>query len=262
MTDPPVSVIIPAYRAQDTIGRAVASVRAQGVAAEIVIAPDDGHDYRDVVGAAPVLAATEPVRTGPGAARNRALKLARGAFVAFLDADDTWSAGYLAAVLPLAQAHGLAFGQTRVVAEGQEILRLPEGDRLTLADLGHTGASFHPVLRRDWAGPFRDAAAQDVFHTVEALALAGGSAPVAKGAGYELRLGGATVTRAADFAERVARDYAAYVADIRAGRSRVPPGLHVAAAEVFAAKARLNAAFTDAARPGESFYAFVARARL
>ena len=269
MSGPRVSVILPAFRAQATIWRASNSV-AQAVArsglarddVELVIASDDGVDYADLI--APDLnrrfAPIGPVRTGPGAARNRAMAEARGAFVAFLDADDTWSPDYLAQVLPLAERQGVAFAQTRVFADAREILRLPAREILTLGTIGESGASFHPVLRRDWAGPFGPDPAQDVLHTVEALALAGGSAPVAVEAGYELRLGAATVTRAADFSERVDRAYQRYADDILSGRTRVPEHLQAEAAEAFDAKRQLNQEFKTA-HPGESFYHFVARTR-
>lgn len=149
----------------------------------------------------------------------------------------------------------MAFGRTSILGNGQEILRLPLGDSLCLSDVGETGASFHPVLRHDWAGPFVNRPSQDVMHTVEVLALAGGTAPVAEPA-YRLHLNPASTTAAAGYSARVAAAYEAHAADITAGRTRVPPGHRAAAAAVFTAKAALNAAYSAEGRG--SFYAFVA----
>lgn len=258
---PEVSVLIPAWRAAEHIGRAVASVAASGLpaeAVEIVVASDDGSDYSACLPALASLrfCAPGPVASGPGPARNRALALARGRLVAFLDADDTWEPGYLAALAPLARSRGLAFGATSVIDSEREILRLPGGDRLVLERLGETGASFHPVLPRHRAGPFMPGPSHDVVHAVEALARAGGAAAVA-GVAYRLELRPGSVSDAPGFSERIARAYAAHAARIRAGQSRVPPGLSERAAGVFEARAALNAAFM-AQRQEESFYRFVA----
>lgn len=105
---PRVSVIIPAFRAFDTLARGLETVAACGLperAVEIVIAPDDGADYSrfsDGWGQRRVLP-PGPVRSGAGPTRNRALAAASGDFIAFLDADDSWEEGYLAATLPLAR---------------------------------------------------------------------------------------------------------------------------------------------------------------
>lgn len=203
---PRVSVIIPAFRAFDTLARGLETVAACGLperAVEIVIAPDDGADYSrfsDGWGQRRVLP-PGPVRSGAGPTRNRALAAASGDFIAFLDADDSWEEGYLAATLPLARAHGVAFGRTSIVEDGREILRLPRTATLHFTDVGATGASFHPVLRRDWAGPFVNRPSQDVLHTVEALALAGGRAPVAEPA-YRIHLNPVSTTAAADYSAR------------------------------------------------------------
>jgi len=259
---PVVSIVVPAYRAQTTIRRTLASVAFCGLersAVEIVIASDDGYDYAALLGRPDHIryAPVGSVRTGAGAARNRALAEARGRYVAFLDADDSWETGYLADLLPLAEACGVAFGQTRILLGERAILRLPGVARLDFDALAVSGASFHPVVRRDWAGPFSGRAAQDIFHTVEVLALAGGWAPIG-GPAYEIHLSDESFTAGDGFSQWVDRDYRDYEADIRAGRSRVPDRHRRAAADVFVAKRRLNA---DYSREGgsESYYGYVAK---
>lgn len=256
-----VSVIVPAYEAQAHVARAVASVSGCGLpaaAVEIVIASDDGSDYSALLPTDEGLRFTEPgpVASGPGAARNRALALARGEMVAFLDADDSWEPGYLAALVPMVRASGPCFGGTCVLQEGEEIMRVPSGRRLSLEAVGASGASFHPVLPRAMAGPFADAPSQDVLHAVEVLSLAGGEAPVAPVA-YELQLGADSLTRDPGFSGKVALAYADHAARIRAGLTRVPPALAERAAQVFEARQALNAAFV-AQEAQATFYGFVA----
>lgn len=93
-----VSVIIPAFRAEATIRRALASVAAQTLRPKEVIVVDDGSPDRTsdearamagTLGDIPLRVIRQD-RAGPGAARNRALREASAAFVAFLDADDEW----------------------------------------------------------------------------------------------------------------------------------------------------------------------------
>ena len=93
MTNPLVSVIIPAYNAARFLPNAVASVRRQAYAPLEILIFDDGSQD-DCARVAAELG--EPVRyvrqeqSGPAAARNRGLELAQGEFVGFLDADDEW----------------------------------------------------------------------------------------------------------------------------------------------------------------------------
>lgn len=92
-----VSVIIPAFNAAATITRALASVRAQdGVGIEVIVVDDASSDNTaEIVRAffSPgenFTVVQLPVNQGASAARNAGVQLARGAYLAFLDADDVW----------------------------------------------------------------------------------------------------------------------------------------------------------------------------
>jgi glycosyltransferase involved in cell wall biosynthesis len=245
---PLVSVVIPAFRARETLPAALASVAAAGLPPErieVVIAPDDGDAYDGLAdhGLRLLRCAPDHVATGAGAARNRALARASGSLVAFLDADDTWEAGYLAALVPLATRHGVAFGRTRVLQSGRTLLELPAMGRarLGLADIG-TGASFHPVMARALAGPFRSLPAQDVLHAAEALSAAGGQAPLAP-VHYNIHLHGRSATADRSFALRAQGAYARILREIDSGRTGLRAEDHRAARDAFHAKIRLNTAY-------------------
>jgi glycosyltransferase involved in cell wall biosynthesis len=98
-----VSVIIPAYRAEATIGRALRSVAAQTSPPREVIVVDDGSpDGTSATAEACrtgmgdiALKVVRQQNAGAGAARNRAVQEASSTFVAFLDADDEWLPGKL-----------------------------------------------------------------------------------------------------------------------------------------------------------------------
>jgi glycosyltransferase involved in cell wall biosynthesis len=105
-TRPSVSVIMPAYNAARFVRRAVESVRRQSFAGWELIAADDGStDSTPAV--LDELAVTDPRlvvlrrprNRGVAAARNTALRAARGKIVAYLDADDEYYPDFLATVV-------------------------------------------------------------------------------------------------------------------------------------------------------------------
>lgn len=105
----PVAVVIPAYRGESTIGRAVRSALAQQPAPAEVIVVDDASD--DATGE---LAAALGARVighkhnqGEGAARNTGLEAAGEPWVALLDADDEWLPGHLATLWEARAEHVL-----------------------------------------------------------------------------------------------------------------------------------------------------------
>ena len=109
-----VSVIITAHDAADTIADAVRTALAEAETAEVIVVDDASGD--NTVAAAEkagrgddrltVLSCT--VNGGPAAARNRALDIATGAFVAVLDADDFVLPGRFARLLSIPDADMIA----------------------------------------------------------------------------------------------------------------------------------------------------------
>lgn len=100
MTEPLVSVIMPAYHCAGTIEQAIKSVLRQQVDLELIVIDDDPEDglerMMEAYAANPaVLYVKNDRNMGAAASRNRGVQMARGAYIAFLDADDWWEAGKL-----------------------------------------------------------------------------------------------------------------------------------------------------------------------
>ncbi|HYL24768.1 MAG TPA: glycosyltransferase family 2 protein [Burkholderiales bacterium] len=102
---PRISVVIPLYNKQAYVVEAVNSVLQSGYPAHEIIVVDDGStdDGPRLVSEMPdsrVRLIRAP-HGGAGAARNRGVSEASGDFIAFLDADDYWTPGYLPAIVDL-----------------------------------------------------------------------------------------------------------------------------------------------------------------
>ena len=108
MATPSVSVVIPAYRAERTIRRAIDSVLAQTAPPSEIIVVDDGSpDGQAAIvrqyGLPVILLSQANRRTA--AARNTGIDRAGGDLVAFLDADDYWEPHKLERQLAVFAAH-------------------------------------------------------------------------------------------------------------------------------------------------------------
>lgn len=94
---PLISVLIPSYNCGRYIKQAVESVYAQNCADIEIIAVDDGSqdNTKEVLNQYPDVKYIYQNHQGISAARNNCLKNAKGAYIAFLDADDYWTDGKL-----------------------------------------------------------------------------------------------------------------------------------------------------------------------
>lgn len=245
MSDPVVSVVIPAFRAAAVLPRAVASILDGGLpeqALEILVESDDGTGYAAAaaLSSAVKVGVSGAVASGVGPARNRALERATGGWVAFLDADDWLAPGFLAEAVALAAGPGAAMARLEVRLDGEVLFDLGRHGAAADFDLAaRTGASLRPLVRRERVGLFRNALSQDVAHGLEVIGAHGGRLPMTRAA-YVMELTGGSVTDAGDFAERVDAAYRDHIRAFRAGETVLPPDLAEAAARVFQAKIALN----------------------
>ena len=124
--NPLVSVVIPAFRAERFIERAINSVREQSYPNwEIVVVEDGSKDTTESLvarfsGAVSqnVIYSSNKTNIGVSATRNRAMSLARGEVIAFLDSDDWWSCEHLKAGLSsLLDGAGICFSGFHIYDE-------------------------------------------------------------------------------------------------------------------------------------------------
>ncbi len=165
-----VSVIMPVFNAEETLQRAVASVQAQDYPDWEVILIEDGSSdgsadlCADLAAADPrIQVLHQPRNSGAAAARNSGLKIARGRYIAFLDADDEWLPEKLSCQLAFMQARGAHFSYTgfwRQRGTERHQVRVPErvdrnrllkgnviGCLTALYDRAHFGTVEMPALR-------------------------------------------------------------------------------------------------------------------
>jgi glycosyltransferase involved in cell wall biosynthesis len=136
-----VSVVIPYYRASQTIARAVESALGQTVRPHEILIVDDGCP-EDAAGAirqfgSSVTLLRKP-NGGTASARNLGIEHARGDWIAFLDADDYWEPSKLERQLAFSADVGLVGSRWYAEAPGQP-RRVAE-----IADPGFFGRTLRP----------------------------------------------------------------------------------------------------------------------
>ena len=238
---PDVSVLIAAYRAEGTLPRAVRStLNSTGLRVEVIVVDDASPDRTFAV--AEGLATDPRVRAarldrngGPSVARNRALDLARGTWVAVLDADDEMEPDRLARMMAQGQGadvvmgnlmqvdgQGRAFGPFLPPADLTAVLTAERFIAGNMRSAGGRGLGYlKPLIRRDFL--IRHGIAYDPtlrngedYHLILSCLLAGAVCRVDPAPGY-------LYTRAAgSISHRIALDH---LAALIAAEDRLLPRL-------------------------------------
>ncbi|MGY6274683.1 glycosyltransferase family 2 protein [Methylomonas sp. MgM2] len=89
-----ISAVIPTYNSAKFIAAAISSINAQTAPIEEIIVVDDGstdNTEQVLAGLSGNIIYHKQVNQGPSAARNKAIELASGDWIALLDADDQWT---------------------------------------------------------------------------------------------------------------------------------------------------------------------------
>ncbi len=96
MSKPLISVVIPAYNCAEYISRSIESALSQDVEKEIIVIDDCSSDstpeiIQQYCGIDGFIFYKNETNLGAAETRNKAVKLASGQYIAFLDGDDFWS---------------------------------------------------------------------------------------------------------------------------------------------------------------------------
>ena len=126
---PTVSVVIPSYNNARYIGQTLDSIKAQTFSDYEVIVVNDGSEDREelerVLESHPLpIVYISQENKGVSAARNAAIRIARGEFYAQLDADDQWTPDYLEVQLGILRENpdvALVYPNARIIGDAAPV---------------------------------------------------------------------------------------------------------------------------------------------
>lgn len=163
MPVPSVSVVIPAFNAEETLRETLESVWAQSRPADEIIVVDDGStdSTPDILAQlAPRVRSIRIPNSGlPAVARNRGVEIATSDWIAFLDADDLWEPAKLESQLRAVQQDptlSLVFtdrwnfgNDGRTTSRLSESVSLPAGDVFSELLTGNFVTTSSVLVKRD-----------------------------------------------------------------------------------------------------------------
>lgn len=159
---PRVSVVIPAYNSENTIQATIKSVLKQTLSDFEIIVIDDGSQDLTVEVASQISDSRIKLfsydNAGVATARNRGIEKAAGEYIAFLDADDLWTANKLESQLQALQNNpdaSVAYSWTDYIDESNNFLHsgshiTESGDvyaRLLVSNFLENGSN--PLIRQE-----------------------------------------------------------------------------------------------------------------
>ncbi len=124
------SVVVPAFNEEGAILHTIEDIRremdATGVPYEIIVIDDGSGDRTlDIARQTGVVVDTNQVNTGYGASLKRGIRHAQHEYVAIIDADGTYPARYLPAMLEMCRAQDMVVGDRGVAMKNVPWIRKP-----------------------------------------------------------------------------------------------------------------------------------------
>lgn len=150
---PKVTVIVPLFNVAGIVHQTLDSLFKQSLDDVEYLLIDDGSTdgtfemVRELIADRPGFTVIRQENSGPAAARNRGLRLAKGQYLFFLDADDTLATDALRQLYDAAVTHDadLVIGET-VRWDGQRVWRIPQYVRHGVTEPGVKHITTHPGL--------------------------------------------------------------------------------------------------------------------
>lgn len=193
---------MPCYHSEKFVLDAIHSVVAQTYGnIELILAPDDNQTYqflRHQFTAAQLRILTPPSqsKTGPGAARNRAINAATGDFFTMLDSDDYLPNNYIERLMKIALEEGSAIAPAQYVSwdftKKIRETQLPS-KTLEIDTYAQQLSSIHPLIHRSLEIGYPNGLSQDVMHDAIILGKTNGISCVT-GTNYIIRIREGSIT--------------------------------------------------------------------
>ena len=217
---PDISIIIPVFNAQDTLKTSIKSIINQKYKyikpkIEIILSIDDNKQYQEILNIKSNNITIKKIKThkqasGPGNARNVGIKISRGRYIGFLDADDSYSKQYVEEMFELARKNGVSVAPTHVFKNDKriKIFRGNNKNFLTIKDISDNPCSFHPMIKRKLIKEFEQKPSQDIYNLLNILNLT----PICliENGFYKLNIRESSLTRKKNYSHSVNLAYKYY----------------------------------------------------
>ena len=217
---PDISIIIPVFNAQDTLKTSIKSIINQKYKyikpkIELILSIDDNKKYEELTKTKSDNVKIKIIKTnkqgsGPGNARNRGIKISRGNYIGFLDADDSYSSEYIEEMLDLVKKKGVAIAPTHVFKNNKRI-KVFKGNKnniLTINDISDNPCSYQPMISRKRIKYFEERPSQDIYNLSKILNKS--SIAIIKHGYYILNLKESSLTRKKNFYHNLNQAYKFY----------------------------------------------------
>lgn len=165
MSDPIISVIIPVFRHWDDLSICLKCLKTQDFAKqdfEIIVVNNDPAIQPPASLDTTWITVLDESAPGSYAARNAALTVAKGAILAFTDADCQPEPGWLAAI----QRHFADYPKSRRIGGAIRVLQDPKAEPLAQLHDNHFALQQKGYVSHGWAATANMAARRDVFDEI------------------------------------------------------------------------------------------------